>query len=282
MQVEEEPEEFMDAIMQGDIFHKIMENIYTPRDKDGKPTSGYRLEKGRLITKEWIENLLDKNNHLVINTIDKLIADIYLKTTDLQLVNKGDAAIFRRVLNLFACNCLKADILLTPFIYWGSEVKKNFQLSLPNGRKVNMTFVIDRLDEINIENKPTIRISDYKTGNDETKCSVIEKIFEEGNKYKAIFQLLTYAALYSHKDGFNHKGEIRLDIYKTRDLHVHEYKTAIELGDSKTSCYRELENRFEEKFYELLTSIFDKTEPFRQARDVKTCEYCSFRSFCQR
>lgn len=284
LKTDEEPEEFMDAKTQGDIFHKIMEHIYSWDEKEKKLLSGSKLEKGRLISKEWIDGLLSKDNTTILRIIDKYISEIYLKTNDTENAQKGDAAIFRNVLNQFTRNCLKADRELTPFLYWGSEVKKNMQLELSDGRKVNITFVIDRLDEINITDNPTIRISDYKTGVDSVSCMDIDSLFEAGNKYKAIFQLLTYATLYKHKEGYDYKGDIRLDIYKTREIHTEQrnFNTAIEIGADKSSYFNEWSDQFSQRLNDLIISIFDKKAPFAQTSNFETCDYCPFKMLCQR
>lgn len=286
LSVDEEPEEFMDAATLGDILHKTMEGIYTP-DINNDKTSGLKLPEGKLYTKEVIDKKLKNFEAEVQNIIDKNISSVYLKLktvkSDKELNEEGDVAIFRKVIKTFVTNCLKADLKAAPFVYWGSEIKKNLQWELPDKRKINLTFIIDRLDETNINSQPTIRICDYKTGSDGIECKKsVDNLFTPGkSNMKAIFQLMTYAILYRHKDGFNYKGDIELHIYKTRDMHTREFSTATTLPSSKTALFdTDTEANFIEKFNNLLTEIFDENIKFKQTKNKTVCEWCSFKELC--
>ena len=185
-----EPSEFMDAITIGNIFHKIMQDLYTPDKNEVE----HELNPGKAITCEFIDSILADEN-MLRHRIDRYINQEYSgKSSDSE--PQGNAMIFRNIIFEYIKSTLLFDKSLTPFIYKGSEVKNKFQWQINPDLKVNIIYIIDRLDIIRVDDIDTLRIVDYKTGGDNTNITTLNEIFDDKN-YSAIFQLLLYANLYA-------------------------------------------------------------------------------------
>lgn len=271
--IEPEPDEFMDAITQGNIFHAVMQNIYTPNDLAGK-----KLNNPIRITSEFIDNIL-KNENILKTKIARQINLQYIKTKNLEAPIEGDAKIFADVLLKFVKWTLEADKLISPFNYLGSEVPIKTQLKIDDDLKVNFHFIIDRLDEINIDTNPLLRIVDYKTGADDIDCSKIEDLFNPGSNKKAIRQLMIYANLY--QSFFKHYDAIKLAVYKTRTLQINNFNTDILFAKKTIDDYRMLNKEgFMDMLSEKIKEIFNPDINFTQTANTDVCDFCDFKKIC--
>ena len=218
-----EPSEFMDAITIGNIFHKIMQDLYTPDKNEVE----HELNPGKAITPEFIDSILADEN-MLRHRIDRYINQEYSgKKSDSE--PQGNAMIFRNIIFEYIKSTLLFDKSLTPFIYKGSEVKNKFQWQINPDLKVNIIYIIDRLDIIRVDDIDTLRIVDYKTGGDNTNITTLNEIFDDKNN-SAIFQLLLYANLYAEHN--NYTKAIKPVIYKVQNFAKNEMSADITLKKS--------------------------------------------------
>lgn len=283
------PSEFMDPITIGNIFHKIMQDIYTP---DEEREVGHELNPGKLITDKFIDSILADKNMLQLQ-IDRNINQEYNGITS-DSEPQGNAMIFRNIILEYIVSTLKFDRTLTPFIYKGSEVRNEFQWEINSDLKVNMKYIIDRLDIVRINTIDTMRIVDYKTGSDNLSITRFKDIFEKKD-HSAIFQLLLYANLYAEQNKYN--NPIKPSIYKVQNLAKGETSADITFKNKTINDYKNfsLENSrgidaeiedFNKEFVSIIKSkieqIFNFNLQFSQTTDIKRCEFCDFRQICNR
>lgn len=283
-----EPSEFMDAITIGNIFHKIMQDLYTPDKNEVE----HELNPGKAITCEFIDSILADEN-MLRHRIDRYINQEYSgKSSDSE--PQGNAMIFRNIIFEYIKSTLLFDKSLTPFIYKGSEVKNKFQWQINPDLKVNIIYIIDRLDIIRVDDIDTLRIVDYKTGGDNTNIDKLNKIFDDKN-YSAIFQLLLYANLYAEHN--NYTKAIKPAIYKVQNFAKNEMSADITLKESPINDYKNIptnnkknaniapddfNREFVENIKHKIEEIFNPNLQFTQTTDSKRCEYCDFRQLCNR
>jgi len=142
------------------------------------------------------------------------------------------------------------------------EQKLTASLSL-SGRKVKIRGTIDRVDRLN----GTLRILDYKTGTvvnadvtigSRKEGAQLEKLLE--NKKPKLFQLLTYAWLYTKAKKIPIKDiSFELGILSTRNYKSGMLKAVI--GNQKEIDF-ELLQVFETQLKSLLSELFDVKTPF--------------------
>lgn len=174
--------------------------------------------------------------------------------------------------------------------------EKNHKWKVDNTHTINFTLSIDRIDEIGPD---SIRIIDYKTGNDAVSATDFDKIFTE-HKYGAIFQLLLYCIAYKDLNQGSSVKNIKPLVYKFKDMAtegiptlkicgkpVQDYHQEIEIteGDKKNKKVVDkfrLDERFRERIVAILDEIFGTDQPFDQTEDTNNCKFCPFTQMCGR
>lgn len=292
-----EPSEFMDAISIGNVFHHVMQDIYTPEDKHDKNKNevGFELSPGKPISAEYIKNYLSDEPKLKM-MIGRRISAEYNRSEN-ERVESGDVEIFAEIILEYVKKTLEYDYHLTPFIYKGSEVKNIYRWEVSEDVTVNMKYIIDRLDIVSIQDSisgskfDVLRIVDYKTGSDNTELRHPKDILNEKSGHNsAIFQLLLYSHLYSLQ--YNYTQAIKPCIYKTRDLVSGEDAGSVFIGKDKDKTelidYRQILVEDEEgltpidRIKDKVTEIFDAEISFTQTTNQDNCKYCEFKQICQR
>jgi len=282
MHPEDRVEEFISAIDQGQLFHLSMQTIYSRMPIGCKINNhGYRL-----IDADEIEHWLKHRRSDIGKIVDNIISN-YFKTqydsANTSISGLGhDITIYRGVLMSYIEHTLRADIKLARncgyIVYMGSEVEENVRWKMPDGREVNMKYIIDRLDALSDGNTThLLRISDYKTGSDKVKVEKFKDIF---TKNKAVFQLMLYANLYAVKHG-KQDSPIRLDLYCTRDLHLNGYNTLINCNNTDITDYRLLNEDFLTEINRILQELFDYDKPFEATDKKEHCTFCDFAEICR-
>jgi ATP-dependent helicase/nuclease subunit B len=149
--------------------------------------------------------------------------------------------------------------------------------------KINFRGSIDRVDELN----DTIRIIDYKTGriNSPSDLRIVDwKDFADGSKKDKPFQVLMYAWLYK-KQIMNGPQPLTGGVISLRNLSNGLMSFGIK-SQGKSAVDEQIDDlkleAFEEYLGTLFHRMFDRNEPFSQTDNLKVCEYCDFRSICNR
>lgn len=273
-----EPEEYMDAATQGTILHDSMQHIYDSLIPAGMPQDADPPR--RRITKEIIEKWL-RHPSFISDIVENNVRRKYPAATHAPSL-EGDAAIMAEVITTYVRWCLTADLELTPFIYIDNEHKIDMTMPLKSGRTVNMTFIIDRLDQILTPQGTRLRIVDYKTGSDSLSFSSISELFHApaGKNTKGIFQLMLYSLLLGIRN--KDKAPMALALYPTRRMEATDFKTSVEFSGTPVYSHLPYIEEFENRLMEIIEELLDINTPFDQTSDSSKCTYCDFRELCNR
>ena len=248
----------------GSLFHKVMELLYEPY-------------KGKLITKAIITELI--GNTITIDTyIHKAFNEIFYKSSKTMPI-LGHNLLIANIIKTYVLQTLQFDqTKRAPFDYIDSELRLNPTIELGNGLEVNLKGFIDRVDEqTNITH-----IVDYKTGKVTFEFSDISTIFDNTNatRPKAILQTFFYAMLYQMER--SNGKQIKPVIYSLRDLKNYQIIHKPSKEKLIIEDYRTVKEEFEAALKSCLVTMFDPKEAFTQCNDVKQCEFCNFRTICNR
>lgn len=278
MNINSDPErtEFMDSITIGDILHNVMMRLYMPE----KQFQAKLLKEPIVIDKDYLRDLLE-NDIIIENLVKDQINSIYYRKSDSQgePIDSGVTEIIGRQIKELVIELLKHDFSLAPFNLYGCEISRKIRIKLNSGREVNFKFAIDRLDEINLEGSKHLRIVDYKTGALKKKAEDLSEVFAGGYKSEQIFQLFTYAWLLG-KIGMKGWEDVMTEIYSVPELIKKKNGLPVIGGDPVVS-FRPFIEEFSDNLDKMIERIFNE-ECFNSTSDTSACNFCSFRSFCNK
>lgn len=280
------PSEFMDASVIGSVLHETMQYIYD--------TLSPSLERPALVTRsmieDWLSGRVPVGEFESIEAVSaSMIRKLYARGADAASPLPGDAALTLQLLVKQVEWCLQADMHIAPFEYLASELRLPAVHVMEDGRRVNMTMIIDRLDRITLaDGTRRLRIVDYKTGRDETSFKSVDELFSIRSNRLAIFQLMLYAHLYAGCFPESEGEPIALSIYKTRALHVAGFDTAVTLGKKPVYSHLSLLPQFRKGLDTLLSELFDtdidfvppEGAPSLDNFGVSPCNYCNYKGLC--
>lgn len=270
-----EPSDFMDGAEFGSIVHDSLMLLYEPY-KEKQLTPGILCD---MRVKELDEVVLRATNHCY-NHYDYTDSRI---TTPLT----GNALILNEVIKTFVKRAIGIDEKLLVEGHTLTVVDCEHEMDCVlnvNGIAVKLKFIIDRLDRLD----GTLRIVDYKTGKDAVKVNDIEQMFQldkTGNFCHALVQLMVYCNAYAQHEGY--AGKILPVIYKLQEPDESGFKIGEKFG--KKIQFKQLEfeadNKENTEFLNQLETQLSNMmggKSFGQTDAVGACEYCSFKSFCNK
>lgn len=262
---EEEVEEYFSAAAFGNIFHQIMQNIYS--DDEGNEITQGIIDRKITYIKENFDEVWKKACHQLKE---------YSEFAEIKL---GKNLLYKRVIEKLVNKVLLCDKQQAPFkiVALESDAEKEFTVNV-NNEKIKVK-LFGRLDRVELKDN-IIRIIDYKSGNAELKNQSgkttdedsINQLFEN-IKRKENFQQLFYASLYLNS---NKKDRLIFGIYALKNLAKGVFWFEEEpVTPEKISL-------FEKKLVNMFEEIFDKDIPFSQTRDTDRCKHCPYISICYR
>lgn len=247
--------ENIEADLFGSIFHETMERIYAP----------YR---GKTVASETIAGLA-ADSHTVSGIIEECIK-AELNASEL----RGRNIIVRELLRKYVTRTLEYDASLDNLEYVRSEYNASTFLDTDAG-KVRIKGFIDRIDRV----CGRLRLVDYKTGRVETGNGPgnIESMFDRSDRKRSsvMLQLYLYALLYRESELYGGEDMLDLTVYSLRSMFGENPGIENLLG-------MEAIDSFKEALISLLNEIFDEDTDFSQTDDEGKCEYCLFKSVCNR
>ncbi|HEX7494817.1 MAG TPA: PD-(D/E)XK nuclease family protein, partial [Bacteroidales bacterium] len=260
----------IDPAMLGNILHEMMKNIYL-------------RYTGSILTGEML-NLMIRNKQLLSKIINEAVNENYKDGRNDSV--RGSELIVREVLMNFLVRILKTDNAIAPINILNLEDSFSFDLTfLLNGSLIGVLTggKIDRIDSVN----GVVRIVDYKTGNVSESIKMIDDLFTD-DRTKDIdgwLQTLVYCEAYQamHPDSV-----VRPSVYKIKKLDgtVITDKLIIR-SDNKTQIvvdnYLTVREEFLRGLKELVSTIFNKDEPFVKTSDIRgKCSWCPYKILCMR
>ncbi len=282
-----EPSEFIDAIAAGNILHDVMLRIYLPDAEMQRKV----LERPLMVQRETIDRLLADKEGLEQLVRRCVNAEHYgFKDEKVDTPLTGTTEMVARHIVEQVRGILLHDRELTPFKFYGGEIQDRLDVKLRSGRHVNFKFAIDRLDEINVDGKPTLRIVDYKTGSLKLEAASMEELFKGDWRSEQVFQLFTYAWLLEKVKLPFPTQNVRMEIYDVPGMQKGEENlpmvgTTDEEGNTITApqpieSYGIVAEEFSEGMEKMIDSIFDS--PRFEACDETECSLCELRTLCRR
>ena len=304
--IEREKIETIDAIDLGLIIHGAIEKLYIPDEtKRGK-----FLNSPVIINRRDLENILNRNladgSSYIYEVVRREIIKTHFHVTDKEKIEKGklrgSAVFIIDYIVDYVKNIIRADMEEAPFRLWGTEIKRDVEYPLPDGRKVNITMVIDRLDQRgDTDPSSPFRIVDYKTGVVHLSAEKFDDIFSNDYNSSNIFQLFLYAELLillvktgKQKlpygiDPDDFEKNLRVAVYSilalpdkkkgivTPKIETKEIKTIGDLRnfESTSDC------SFREGLDKLILTILDRNIPFNAKISESRCRFCDYRLRCE-
>ncbi len=273
---QEEVAEEVDPMVFGNIFHKVMENLYRNHDVDGQ----------RLITEATVTNLIA----LLPSELDKAFANQF--GTEAQAYTyEGQFLLAREIVEKMARKVLEFDKNQAPFKILGIEANesKGMSWTLPvmcDGKEIRVGIkgIIDRIEQ----KDGCIRIVDYKTGKDLLDFESISSLFDASktNRRKAVFQTMLYGWIYFKAFSNGNNAPLQARLFNIRELFSEDFSPMIRLKAGRTEAevtdIRCLFEEFETLLITLFEEIFDMGDSFTQTDDKKRCEICPYIGFCSR
>lgn len=288
---EEEIREGLDSIMTGNVVHHTLMELYLPADLRER-----FLKAGVRVTDAMIDSILDDQKRMLEVVRDNIKREIFsgeesAASRELPPDMELTAAVILRQVS----DVMRRDRMLTPFLIHGLEFKEDIIFPLGDGRGVNFTCTIDRLDCLRPDSiNPSVRIVDYKTGSVHAFASTPDEVVKASYHAKHLFQLQLYANLHNMWCETPYRP-IEMAVYDVGNI-LKEGNTRAEggvvvprIGGERLTDHLSLtmgEMLFNDYFMEGLRStlcdILDPEVPFSEAADEQTCVYCRFRDICGR
>lgn len=258
-------EEYFTSGAFGDLFHQIMENLYSEFT-------------GKEVTEGDVSKMLIRLNNNY-DEIWKHACEANKEYIEFSKITQGKNLLYKGILQKLVKKVLEEDLKETPFKVLQIESESKLDLTIDlNGESISVP-LYGRLDRVEIKNGTT-RIIDYKTGTvkkskQSSKSTDVEHIASIFNdiKLKENFQQLFYALLYLNE---NNTAKLQVGIYPLKEISggVHWFENETITNDKKLL--------FEEKLKDMLSKIFDTYTPFTQTSDTDHCKYCPYISICYR
>lgn len=241
-------EENIDAANFGNIIHGTMQRLY---------------EEGNNYDIAAITPLIKKSDEAIQQAFENEIGDIPVE---------GRNLLSKTIIIQLITKILQNDSKNAPFEIIGLEKEHTANISLNENQTFIVKGFIDRLDF----KDEAMRILDYKSGKVEfpsKKNNGVSILFSD-SKYKAIFQLFLYALIISKT--YPDKN-ITAAFYYLRQLK----DGMIYINESNVFTKEQLDE-FEKLLKELVGKIFNPEIDFTQTADLKKCDYCAYKSLCNR
>ena len=273
LHIEDEATEFMDSSTIGTIVHSVMKQIYD------------RIKgQNGIITSSSINAILNDDKYLssvIVSTINKEYHKI-IGYDDTSLT--GETQIVKEAIISYIQNILRYDSQLGNISFVMAEEKEELSWKVGKDNNdvdlcINIKQFIDRVDKINIDGKPTLRIVDYKTGKDKTSANNMEQLFDPktyDGRRKALLQLMLYCNVYASDKGYTEA--IKPVIYSIKKMQ----DSGFIFCKKDINDYRDINSDFIDHLREKLTKMFNSGEPFTQTENEDYCKYCKFSAFCHR
>lgn len=243
----EEQEEDMEAATFGKVLHKAMQYLYTDVHE---------------IDVSALGNLRKKVN----DCVDQAIHNEFVAINQLE----GKNILLRNVIRELINRILDSEKLYIPFQILQLEKDVTAGFKLDEDREVKLFGIIDRVDE----KSDVVRIVDYKTGRVEKKRPAMLEEYFTNPKMKEQFQAMYYAYLTRIKMPGR---KIKSGLLAMRDM-----SEGIWFLNDNVPYSDEQFTEFETHLRGLLSEIFSTDKPFTQTEDLDRCQYCAYKSLCNR
>lgn len=222
-------------------------------------------------------------------SIELAIRAFYHLEDDQKLELTGQLAIVRDVLQKYIKQVLNWDKENSPFSLISLEKEHDYAANIPaeaNGQHymLSLSGIIDRVDE----HLGTVRLIDYKSGQDTKSFPSIHSLFdrEDKKRNKAAMQTMIYGLLYQSVHPQN-SLPLKPAIFNFKEIFKDTFSPYLSLKEGRNLIdnvddYRVYHEEFLSELSGLLSNLMDREQAFDQTEDLKKCEYCPYREICGR
>lgn len=259
--------EDVDNLTFGNIFHLAAELLY-----GSIASSDSQREK--------LRKALDDGS--VERKVDEAIREFGFGCEGGEEAFPGEIGVVRDIVIAYLTNVVRYDLSQENCNVLELEATECYDFPFEcGGEQLQVTFEgkFDRIDRLSPD---LVRVIDYKTGREERKFKSLESVFfgEAKDRDSKFINTFLYAMILHHVREY----DTQPSLYFVRTMSNKDYSPL--LNDvQRVSCgdtYSSYKEEFERYISTLLTEMFDRSVPFRQAEDVKACEMCDFADICTR
>lgn len=281
---DEDVAESLDNAMIGNVYHNAMWALYHGEDamkSDGpfEKLDGNEAAGMPLVSASYLEGWLDRENEIRKKVVSLMKAELNADEIS------GRDLVVQRVIVRYVMETIRKDLLLlsrygaAAFEMIGLEKKIFVEMY-----GVRFFGVVDRIDSIV---PGTVRMVDYKTGNDSPSVIAVTDDMAEGavNKIfdaeyqvrkenKAALQFHIYDRMAQKAGLVSGAGQICNSLYATSDLFRN-----VPAVFPMSGKFSEL---MDERVQGIIDEIRDRNVSFRKTQETEACAYCDFRMICGR
>jgi hypothetical protein len=266
---EEVVSEKVESDVFGSIFHRVMEQIYS------------RYEN-KIVTPDTL-SAIAKDDEYLNTLIEKAFARYYFRDDVNVQPLVGENYLIGEVIRSYVKQTLEVDKSFTPFRYIGSEYKFETLYRVNDDLAVQFKGSIDRIDE----QGGIYRIVDYKTGGGNTVFSELSLLFDTSRNadLSKILQVFLYSFFYDRQF---HGRKLSPALYFMRSIYSENFDPFISLkAVSSSKLERVIDatvffGEFTDLLNQCLSQMFNPDIPFTQTDNEKNCQYCPFKTLCER
>ncbi len=279
LRVNHDPEDGLDAIVFGNVFHKAAELAYK-----------HLTAAGPYVRRQDYDNLLEEGSLVIDNIVAEAFRNAYFQGRPEEYT--GILVIARQVVTSYLQNLLRHDRRLAPVNIISLEQTYTKELTVQVGERTIRLLtggIIDRLDEVSddVKGGRVVRIVDYKTGGNLTTVADLDKLFADaGQTEHYFFQTILYATIIAEQLG----KPAQPCLFFVHRAAAADYSPKLKLGKAIINDVGEplgndsepLADAFCNRLHMLVDEIFDQDVPFRQCANADHCRYCDYRLLCGR
>ncbi len=273
---DENEEDVIDNRIFGNIFHKAAYLIYAKTaDADGVV--------GKAGLTAWLERptLLD-------DAVNRAFDEELFKTGNTTPEYNGMQVINKEVITEYLRLLIKADLKKAPFTILALEKEFYKEMTLSNGKKMEVGGIIDRLDKVNdgTSGRETIRVVDYKTGHQATaKIKAVEEVFADTDISKKhsdyYLQAMLYSLIVRQSVEWN-SGNLPVSpaLLFIKNTSKSDYDPVLEIGGKRIEDIEVYAKDFIPLFMTRIEEIFNPNQPFKPTDDKSRCALCPYKTLC--
>ncbi|MDC0204658.1 PD-(D/E)XK nuclease family protein [Flavobacteriales bacterium] len=264
IRLDDDVDEYVDASTIGTAIHNALDSLY--------PLG--------VLTKEFIK----EKTPLII----KAISDNFKKEISKEGMQEGKNYLSLQIANKLTQDFLKLEIRLLE-----SAKKENKKINILEKEK-ELTYhlivegiefkLIGKADRVDFKGDQ-LRIIDYKTGKvdpSELTFTIYNELINNPKKAKA-FQLLMYAFLYLKMNPKKEVENVIAGNFSFKNIKAELIKVSKKINKTKSETLT-INSLVLDDFQQQLEAVLSKIihEDFSQTDDIKACEWCDFKSICNR
>ena len=253
----------------GSIFHQIVEWLFQPFCNS-------------TVTADVLK--LHAKEHALTQAIHRAFSELFFHSKEVKSLS-GQHYLTGEMIRKYVLKLIDNDLKITPFRYIDSEKTIQCPIRLTDGTDIQLTGIIDRLDEVG----GSVRVVDYKTGaKKKLEILTAESLFDRSDEKRqpAIMQVFMYAWMMKYAQNIPNEGGIPIQpaLYYVRNFFLNDFDAVIYYGKEKrpVTDFEAYRDQFEDCLRSILDQLFDDSIPFSQTENTKTCAYCPFVGVCGR